>query len=118
MMAGTLTSSGGELGTFTFAPDGCVVRPDLDAVDLSDSKQPAIVMRIVHPQSADFAVVVANTDAPGGAREVPLTRGATCMMHKGYHAVLYGDRGLGVRLDCATPAGGRISGTAAAGVCR
>jgi len=118
MMGGTLTSSGGELGDFVFAPDSCVVRADLDAVDLHDSKSPALVLRVVHPGGVDFAVVVANTGAPSGAREVPFTRGATCMMHKGYHAVLYGDRGLGIRMDCQTPQGGRVSGTAAAGVCR
>jgi hypothetical protein len=120
MMAGVVTSSGGELGDFTFAPDACDYKPDLQVLDLTDSTRPGITLRVVRPQGADVAVVIANTDARagGGPREVSLAAGSRCTIHKGYHSVLYGDRGVGVRLDCTTPEGGHIWGTAGAGVCK
>jgi hypothetical protein len=116
MMGGNVTSRGGELGDFVFAPDYCVVRPELDAIDMRDTSHPSIVLRVVHPGTADYSIVLANTRGPAGAREIS-TQTARCSTHIGYHAVLYGDRGLGVRLDCTTPEGGHISGTAAAGRC-
>jgi hypothetical protein len=118
MMAGVITSSGGELGDFQFAPDSCDYKPDLQAIDMYDSSKPGITLRVVRPQSADPLVVIANTGAPGGAREVSLAKAPACTIHKGYHAVLYGDRGVGVRVECTTAEGGHIWGTAGAGVCR
>lgn len=118
MMAGVVTSSGGELGDFEFAPDSCDYKPDLQSIDFYDSTRPAIVVRVVRPQTASPVVAVANTSAPGGARELSLASGASCTVHMGYHAVLYGDRGIGVRFDCTTPGGGHVWGTVGGGVCR
>jgi hypothetical protein len=118
MMAGVLTSSGGELGDFEFAPDSCDYKPDLQAIDMFDSTKPGITLRVVRPESSDPVVVLANTRAPGGPREVSMSVAATCTVHKGYHAVLYGDRGVGVRIECTTPEGGHVWGTAGAGVCK
>jgi hypothetical protein len=117
MMAGRLSSSGGELGQFVFAPDRCLVRSDVDALDLRDSHDPTLVVRIVHPGSDGVLVVVANTLSPSGAREVVLKPTDTCTVHVGYHAVVYGDRGVGVRIECTTPDGEHVSGAVGAGVC-
>jgi hypothetical protein len=114
---GTLVSKGGPLGDFVFKPDRCVVRGDLASLDLTDSSHPSVVMRVVHPGSHSLVVVVANTEGPSGAHETAFTNGATCTIHAGYQAVLYGDRGLGLRMDCVTADGGRVFGTAGAGVC-
>ena len=118
MMGGVITSSGGALGDFVFAPDGCDYKPDLGAIDMTDSTRPGVTLRIVRPQTAQVAVMLANTGAGGGPREVSLSNGASCTIHKGYHAVLYGDRGVGIRIDCTTPDGGHVWGTAGAGVCK
>ena len=117
-MAGVITSSGGELGDFVLAPDSCDYKPNLQAIDMNDSTQPAITLRVVRPQGEDVTVLLANTSAAGGAREVTLSNGASCTIHKGYHAVVYGDRGVGVRIDCTTPGGGHVWGTAGAGACK
>ncbi len=117
MMAGRITSSGGELGHFVFVPDRCLARSDVDALDLRDSHDPTLVVRLVHPGSDGAVVVVANTLSPSGAREVVLTSSDTCTVHVGYHAVVYGDRGVGIRVECTTPDGGHVSGAVGAGVC-
>ena len=118
MMAGVITSSGGELGDFTFAPDSCDYKPDLQSIDFYDSTRPGLTVRVVRPQTSEPVVVVANTAAPGGAREVSLSPAQTCTIHKGYHSLVYGDRGVGIRFECTTPEGGHLWGTAGGGVCK
>ena len=117
MMAGVVTSTGGELGDFVFAPDNCKAHPEIDALDLRDSKNSDVTLRVVHPGSAMPTVLLARLGTPQGPRELALTASPTCTMHQGYHALVYGDSGIGVRLECVTPQGGRISGTAGAGLC-
>jgi hypothetical protein len=113
-MAGRLDATGGELGSAVFTPDSCKARDD-GALDLLDSTHPGLVLRVVHPGLTPVQLVLANQAA---GREAPLTASANCTIHEGYQSITYGDRGIGLRVDCTTPAGGQVHGVVGAGVCR
>lgn len=122
-MVGKLHSAGGELGDFDFSPTRCVYRQDLgNVVDLTDAHHPGVVVRVNVKKPG---ALIANTRAASGAREVAFTPGAGCTYHFGFDRVLthvfpsmtFQTR-IGLRLDCATPAGGRVSGVIGAGACR
>jgi hypothetical protein len=113
-MAGKLVTSGGELGDVVFAPDGCKAQED-GALDLLDSAHPGLVLRVMHAGQAPVQLVLADR---ANGREVALAAGPTCTIHEGTQSLVYGDRGIGLRVDCATPAGGQVHGVVGAGVCR
>jgi hypothetical protein len=113
-MAGTLVATGGELGGVVFEPDSCAGRDD-GALDLLDSTRPGLVLRVMHPGTTPAQLVLADR---ASGHEVPLTAGTACTIHEGYQSITYGDRGIGLRVDCTTPAGGQVHGVVGAGVCR
>jgi hypothetical protein len=123
-LVGSLRSTGGELGSFDFSPTRCIARPELGdlVVDMIDARTPGVVVRVNVEKPG---TLIANTRAASGAVEVSFAPSATCAYHFGYDKVLTHiiptqtyQRLVGLRLDCATPAGGHVSGIVGAGACQ
>lgn len=117
-LVGPLESSGGELGTWSLTPDRCT-NAAADVFDFTDSAHPELTVRLV--SWPEVAVVIANTAAAGGPIEVPFTSTDACSVERAVHVVPSEGRvdvGVGLRIECETPGGGRVRGVLGAGLCR
>lgn len=114
---GAAASTGGALGSFEFTPDRCRWREDIRAFDFSAEGSPVTVRYLYQ----DRRVVVANRNAPGGAKELVMSKGAECRIFNGYThqpTLARRDANAGIRFICDQPGGGQVSGTLGSGACQ